>query len=49
MYVKILKIPERFSILLHKVLFFEKKYVLKTSNNSTNNIISVEAAKEHRI
>ncbi len=24
MYVKILKIPERFSILLHKILFFEK-------------------------
>jgi hypothetical protein len=36
MYVKNLKIPERFSI-------------LKTLNNSTNNIIGVEAAKEHRI
>ncbi len=35
---------DRFSIFIHKVLYFEKK-ILENFNISTNNLISVEAAK----
>ncbi len=48
MYVKILKIPERFSTLLHKILFFEKSMFWKLQR-ILQIMISVEAAKEHCI
>jgi hypothetical protein len=35
----------RFSILLHKTLFFEKQNFSKISNIFTNNLISVKAPK----